>query len=132
MDKPRQHFTITRERRRDDSTDRVRIRLVLAGEFDLAARDELESALASALRAGDVVVDMGEVTFLDCSGVGVLTRGLSQAWREGRGLRVVNAAGSVRHMLELTGVAQELIVLSSVHGPTPTRQPRAKANGRIH
>ena len=52
MDKPRQHFTITRERRRDDSTDRVRIRLVLAGEFVLAARDALDAALASALRAG--------------------------------------------------------------------------------
>jgi anti-anti-sigma factor len=132
MDKPHQYFTITRERRRDDSTDRPRIRLVLAGEFDLAARDALEGALASALRAGDVVVDMGEVTFLDCSGIGVLTRGLRQAWREGRGLQVVNADGSVRQMLELTGVAQELIVLESAHRPATEPQRRATANGRVH
>jgi anti-sigma B factor antagonist len=132
MDKPRQYFSITRERRREDSTDRVRIRLVLAGEFDLAARDALEGALASALRAGDVEIDMGEVTFLDCSGIGVLTRGLRRAWREGRGLHVVNADGSVRHMLELTGVAQELTVLESAHRPAAARQRRAKANGRVH
>jgi anti-anti-sigma factor len=132
MDKPRQHFTITRERRRDGSTDRVRIRLVLAGEFDLAARDAFEGALASALRAGDVEVDMAGVSFLDCSGIGVLTRGLRQAWRDGRGLRVVNADGSVRHMLELTGVAQELIVLSSAQQPATALQRRAKANGRVH
>jgi anti-sigma B factor antagonist len=132
MDKPRQHFTITRERRRDDSSERVRIRLVLAGEFDLAARDALDGALASALRAGDVEVDMAGVSFLDCSGIGVLTRGLRQAWREGRGLQVVNAGGPVRHMLELTGVAQELVVLSSAHRPATALQRRAKANGRVH
>jgi anti-anti-sigma factor len=126
MDRPRQHFTITRERRRDDSTDRTRIRLVLAGDFDLAARDPLGGALASALRAGDVVVDVGDVTFLDCSAIGVLTRGLRRAWREGRGLQVVNAHGSVRQMLELTGVAQELIVLESAHQPTIALQRRVR------
>ena len=130
MDKAR-HYTITRERgRADDAGGRARTRLVLAGEFDLVARDALEGALTSALRAGDVVIDMQDVTFLDCSGVGVLTRGLRQAWREGRGLQVVNAAGTVRQMLELTGVTQELITLESVR--RPTTQPLPRANGRVH
>jgi len=129
MDKAR-HYTITRERGRADDAGRARTRLVLAGEFDLVARDALEGALTSALRAGDVVIDMQDVTFLDCSAVGVLTRGLRQAWREGRGLQVVNAAGTVRQMLDLTGVTQELITLESVR--RPTTQPLPTANGRVH
>jgi len=129
MDKAR-HYTITRERGRADDAGRARTRLVLAGEFDLVARHALDGALTSALRAGDVVIDMQDVTFLDCSGVGVLTRGLRQAWREGRGLQVVNAAGTVRQMLDLTGVTQELITLESVRQPTTL--PLPKANGRVH
>ena len=129
MDKAR-HYTITRERGRADDPGRTRTRLVLAGEFDLVARDALEGALTSALRAGDVVIDMQDVTFLDCSGVGVLTRGLRQAWREGHGLQVVNAAGTVRQMLDLTGVTQELITLESVR--RPTTRPLPSANGRVH
>jgi anti-sigma B factor antagonist len=132
MDKPG-HFTITRERDTADrdGADRTRIRLVLAGEFDLAARDALDGALASALRAGDVVIDMRDVTFLDCSGIGALTRGLRQAWRDERALQVVNADRTVQQMLDLTGLTQELIVLESAHRPTSPLQRRARANGRV-
>ena len=125
MDEP-QFFSISRDR-----ADRTPTRLVLAGEFDMIARDALDAALASALRTGDVEIDVREVTFLDCSGIGALARGLRQAWRDGRTLRVVNADGLVRQMLILTGVAQELIVLETPTSPTSPDRP-ATAGDPVH
>jgi len=48
--------------------------LVLQGEIDLAAREELSAALDEAARSGRVAVDMGQVTFIDSSGLHVLMK----------------------------------------------------------
>jgi anti-sigma B factor antagonist len=46
----------------------------VSGEVDLASAPQLASALASVLAEDplDVVLDLGETTFMDCSGVSVL------------------------------------------------------------
>lgn len=86
-----------------DETDHVRV--ALAGECDLAVREELTVALLAAVRrAPVVVVDVGGLDFLDSSGVHGLITAYHAARDAGRKLFVVNPRGSVATVLEITGV----------------------------
>src|SRR4051812_16003915 len=72
----------------------------LAGECDLAVRDELSSVLLAAVDAADVVlVDVAELRFLDSSGVHGLVMAHHAAQRRGARLSVVNAGGVVAQVL---------------------------------
>ena len=92
--------------RRDDGTGMV----YLVGELDLAVVDELEAELRDALaRATSALkVDLSDVTYIDSSSVGVLMRTLAAATDDGKTMRVVNARGVCRRVLEVTGVADVL------------------------
>ncbi|MEV6601089.1 STAS domain-containing protein [Actinoplanes sp. NPDC051346] len=95
------------------STAPGRFVLALAGECDLEGRDRLSELLLDAVgRADLVVVDLTEVTFIDSSGIHALVTAHHAARRAGKRLHVVNAAGVVATVLEITGVAQLL-------SPTP-------------
>jgi anti-anti-sigma factor len=82
--------------------------LHLAGELDLAVKEELRAALAGARLDGrPLVLDLTDVTFLDSSGLAVLL----EANRDRVGalcLRGVSRA--VRVTLEAAGVADVLTV----------------------
>jgi anti-sigma B factor antagonist len=91
------------------STRAERTVVALAGECDLSVCDELTTALLGAVGEGrEVVVDMGELSFLDSSGVHGLVTAYHAAKREGVPLHVVNAGGVVADVLDLTGVAELL------------------------
>ena len=81
--------------------------VVLEGELDLAAADELEVRLIAAVRRAktDVRVDVSKVTFLDSSGMRALIRALQSAHHEGKGLRVVGANGLGRRVFDIAGVS---------------------------
>ncbi|WP_432825187.1 STAS domain-containing protein [Dactylosporangium sp. CA-092794] len=88
------------------SLDGDRADVVLSGECDLAARDDCTAALLGAVRSAPaVVVDLGAVTFLDSTGVHALVTAHQAALARGGWISVVNAAGMVAHVLEITGVA---------------------------
>ncbi|MFI7542130.1 STAS domain-containing protein [Actinoplanes sp. NPDC049599] len=81
----------------------------LAGDFDMSVAGELSDALVRAARAPGVhrvVVDLRHTAFLDSHGIAGLLAGFEAARREGRGFRVTNAAGMVRQVLEITGLAE--------------------------
>ncbi|MET7403767.1 STAS domain-containing protein [Dactylosporangium sp. NPDC005572] len=81
----------------------------LAGECDLAVRDQFEAALTAAVEAAPVVlVDATELRFLDSSGVHTLVMAHRAAQARGRRLHLVNATGVVAHVLAVTGVADLL------------------------
>ena len=83
--------------------------VALTGECDLAARDALTSALASAIAdAETVIVDLTGLRFLDSSGVHCLITGHHTAQRRGRRRYVVNGHGAVAQLLDLTGVGELL------------------------
>jgi anti-anti-sigma factor len=83
-----------------------RVRVKLAGDCDLAVRDELSAALLAAVdRADVVVVDLAEVGFLDSSGLHGLVAAHHAARGRGGRLFVENPTGSVATVLDLTGVA---------------------------
>lgn len=87
--------------------------LRLAGEVDLAAapavRDRL-SALAQGLvgRAQEgpaaVVLDLGQVTFIDSTGLSMLVAAHGRFSETGAELRVASLPARVRRVLELTGL----------------------------
>jgi anti-sigma B factor antagonist len=86
-----------------------RLVVALAGECDLAVREELRSALLAAVgRARLVVVDLRELEFLDSSGVHSLIAAHHDALERGGRLQVVNAGGVVADVLTVTGVGELL------------------------
>lgn len=79
----------------------------IAGAIDLATVPALHGHI-DALLAEDtvtgVVLDLSAVTFLDSSGIGALIGCLRKANQAGKSLRVDNAHGLVRDVLDLTNV----------------------------
>ena len=87
----------------------------LAGRLDLASAAEVKQRLTRAIVEGHrrLVVDLGEVTFIDSSGLGVLIGALKAA-RLARGdLRIARPGEQARVVLELT-------TLDRVLRPYPT------------
>jgi anti-sigma B factor antagonist len=83
--------------------------VALAGECDMAGRDELTSALLAAVqRATVVLVDMARLMFIDSSGLHGLISAHHAALEAGGRVYVVNAAGAVARLLDLTGVGELL------------------------
>ncbi|MGH3682209.1 MAG: SigB/SigF/SigG family RNA polymerase sigma factor [Natronosporangium sp.] len=102
--------------------DRVEHRLVIHGELDLASAPQLQQALSAALSGAgrrDLVVDVSQVRFADCTAVGVLLRVRRQAEADGVALRVAGAHGVVLEVLEIAGVAKRLGVYDQ-----PERRPK--------
>jgi anti-anti-sigma factor len=90
--------------------DGRRARLVLSGELDMGARFQAEQALDKLLAepVEHLVVDLGEVTFLDSSGMGLILEVDERARREGINLRLLPAKPEVQRVFELAGVADVL------------------------
>jgi anti-anti-sigma factor len=100
------------------STDGGSAVVTLVGECDLSVRDELTSLLSAAIdSAAVVVIDLGELEFLDSSGIHALVTGHHAALEKGRRLYVRNACGAVARVLELTGVGDLLHVAAEDSGP---------------
>jgi anti-sigma B factor antagonist len=77
--------------------------LHIAGEVDLASGQVFRAGLSAAIEdsAGAVVLDLGQVTFIDSSGIEQLVRAREEA--RGR-LRVCALHPSVRRVLEMTAL----------------------------
>ncbi len=86
--------------------------LRLAGEVDLATVPQLTAALDAVLdRAAPpirVVVDLTDLRYLDCAGVGALVGGRARANERGLDYRVRGAHGLVAKVLALTGTLDYL------------------------
>ena len=90
------------------------------GEIDLDTAPSLGRALADALRAHrDVVLDLTEVTFMDCTDLNVLLAAREQADLHGRRFTVHGAGHRVERLLELTGTDRHLTVLPELFAPAP-------------
>ena len=79
--------------------------LAVAGELDIAGVDEFLEHGDKLLHTGApvVTVDLGEVTFIDSSGIGALVR-LHHSTAEGQLLRIRDVPQSVARVLEITGL----------------------------
>ena len=88
----------------------------LSGEFDLKAAPAVREQLDGLIDAGlqSIVVDLRGVPFLDSSGLGVLLGRYRRLSERGGTIYLVAAAeGSVRTVLEMSGVRQVMPLLTS-------------------
>jgi anti-anti-sigma factor len=87
-----------------------RARLVLGGDLDMNARFQAERALDALLSEPieQLVVDLGEVTFVDSTGMGLVLEVHDRARSEGFKLRLLRGPDEVQRVFELAGVADVL------------------------
>jgi anti-sigma B factor antagonist len=78
-----------------------RVRLSLAGELDIASAPVLERAVESVDRP--LVIDLGEVTFMDSTGLRALLLARQQAESGGQGLALRPGPRQVQRVFELSG-----------------------------
>ena len=81
--------------------------VVLAGELDMSAVDEVSRLLLGEVRrpgTESVIVDLDRLQFIDASGISALVVGHNAARICGRDFAVTRVHGRVRRVLELTGL----------------------------
>ena len=77
----------------------------VAGELDASTSPTLDAAFAELpAGSGQVAVDLGDVTFIDSSGLRVLIALSDRAAAKGRTVVVSRASSSVRRLFEITGL----------------------------
>ena len=90
------------------------IRLVLTGEFDLAARSQLEMALAAAQADSDrVVLDLAALILIDCACIFVVFLAAARSARCKSVLILFNPRDQVRRMFDLVGTPAGVMILDS-------------------
>jgi anti-sigma B factor antagonist len=80
----------------------------VAGEIDLASVPELRECLGTL--AGDVVVDVSDVSFIDSQGLGFLVGEHLRRTERGERLVVCGVSANALHVMSITGVDQVLDV----------------------
>ena len=95
--------------------------LQVAGEVDLATCPQLRAVLVELIDRGfhRLTIDLEQVSFLDCSGIGVLVDALRRVNQDGGCLHLVRPRPSVLRVLSLTGMTTVL--------PTDTPHREAQA-----
>ncbi|GAA3907231.1 STAS domain-containing protein [Actinoplanes auranticolor] len=96
--------------------------VVLSGEVDMSAEDELAAVLLAEMsRPGIscVQIDLDAVEFLDSSAINVLVRAFNAAREAGRELHIVRAHQTPLKVLEMTG----LMPLLAPGGDTAVSDP---------
>ena len=88
------------------------------GRLNMASARRLKEVLDDLVGAGTtrIVVDMGETTFLDSSGLGALIGGLKAARQAGGDLRVARPTEAVRTVFGLTNLDRVLRPRDTVDG----------------
>lgn len=86
----------------------------LAGEIDLERSPEARKVLLAAVVAGkSVTVDLGEVSYMDSSGIASLVEALQQAKARGTGFALDRVSGQVQRILSLARLDQVFTIKST-------------------
>jgi anti-anti-sigma factor len=81
--------------------------VTVSGEVDAFVAPELEEAFGTASDASLVVADLGRVSFLDSTALGVIVRA-TQSRSESQAMRVVLPTGAARRIFEITTLDRAL------------------------
>lgn len=86
------------------------------GRLNMVAAPRLTALLSDVIEGGDarVVIDLGETSFMDSSGLGALVGGLKKARQAGGNLRIAAPGDQVRMVLSLTNLDQVLHTFDTV------------------
>jgi anti-anti-sigma factor len=89
----------------------------VAGELDLATSPQLRQTLGEAQRvAGLLVLDLRELSFIDCSGAHVILDVAEEAERDGDELLIVRGPAQVDRLLALTAVSKRVSIIDLAPG----------------
>jgi anti-sigma B factor antagonist len=92
------------------------VTITLAGDCDLAVRDQLTAVLLQAVhQAKTVFVDVAAVVFFDSTAVHALVTAYHAAQRREGHLYVTKACGAVAAVLEMTGL--DVLLRAPAEGP---------------
>ena len=113
---PEFQITVTSSSPNGDALNEAVVAMV-AGEVDLATSPELEKVLQGVLEWGGtaLVVDLGGLTFLDCSGISVLVRAARLAKETGGTFTVRNPRANVRRVFDIAEMNEFLGVKQMAH-----------------
>ena len=79
------------------------VRITPRGELDMATQGELRAVLERHA-AGCVTLDLGELRFLDTSGLRLILETADAARREGREFAVLPGSAAVQRLFDVAGV----------------------------
>jgi anti-sigma B factor antagonist len=93
-----------------DAHDGDRHTLAFSGELDLASRSLFDAAVARAVRAdcSALILDLGEIDFMDSTGLHGVLKAKTACAREGRQFMLVRGSRQVQRLFELSGLLEEL------------------------
>jgi anti-anti-sigma factor len=93
--------------------------VVLRGEFDIAAEEQAENALARVLasRPGSLSVDLRELTFLDSTGLRVLLRLRQRCVECTCDLSLIRGAPPIDRVFEISGVGTHFAIVDAHEPP---------------
>jgi len=99
--------------------------LSLRGEIDVYTAPLLRQALLDLIGQGarDVVVDMGEVDFLDSTGLGVLVEGLKRVKTKGGEFSIVATQDKILKIFDITGLNKAFPIHGSLEGALESSSP---------
>ncbi len=85
------------------------------GELDIATTPELEQALTDATTngAGDIVLDLRELTFMDSTGLRALAQANTRADDAGVRLAIVRGPRQIERVLEISGLGELLPLIDA-------------------
>ncbi len=89
--------------------------IVVSGELDLATSPALEEQLQLVSDGGVdlLVIDLRRLEFMDSTGLSVILRAHQRLAEQGRRLSLVKGSAQVQRLLDLTGVAQRLVLVET-------------------
>jgi anti-sigma B factor antagonist len=90
--------------------------VALAGELDLYSADAFRDALEDALEDGAtrLIIDLGEVDFIDSVALGVLANAMKRLRAAGGGLGVVSGNQQIVRVFEITGLDRLVVIAPSL------------------
>ncbi|HET8813546.1 MAG TPA: STAS domain-containing protein [Solirubrobacterales bacterium] len=95
------------------------IRLILAGELDLAFRPTFETAVADAQTdSGRLLLDLRALTLIDCANLAVVFSAAKRSRHDGSVLILLSPRGQVRRVLDLLGAPPGAAVLDPEELPS--------------
>ena len=96
--------------------------LRVRGEIDVASAPEFHASVSDLIGREPeiVIVDLGEVSFIDSTGLGVLVGAQKQLRDAGGDLRLVVTQPQITRLLELTGLDEVFTILSDANDAVRT------------
>ena len=87
--------------------------IVVHGDIDVAGGPILEAALLRSETEGPVVIDLGDVSFIDSSGLRSLLAASRRARARGTTVSLRQVGAEVRRLLEITGTTNHFVIETS-------------------